>query len=74
MTKVTITKEEYKTLLFDSRAYRKLASIFNSQIIERPVSEIVESFRATQKYSKEFLSDLGEGLIDLRKSKAWKSK
>jgi len=74
MSKVTISKEEYMSLLFDAKAYRKLASNFASQAIERPVSEIVASFRRTGLYTKEFLSDLGDGLKDLRKSKAWRSK
>ena len=74
MSKVTISKEKYKSLLFEASAYRKLASSFASQIIEKPISEVVENFRATRKYSKTFLSDLKEGLSDLRKSKAWKSK
>lgn len=74
MSKVIISKEEYSSLLFESKAYRKLASNFASQIIERPVSEIIGSFRSTQKYSKAFLSDIEEGLRDLHKSKVWKSK
>ena len=74
MSKVTISKEEYKSLLFEAKAYRKLASSFASHIIEKPVSEIMENFRSTGKYSKGFLSDLENGLIDLRKSKVWRSR
>lgn len=74
MSKITISREKYKALLFEANAYRKLASTIASQAIERPVSEIVASFRATNLYSKGFLSDLDSGLKDLRKSKAWKSR
>lgn len=64
-----ISKNEYKSLTLQARAYRKLASVLASQILEEPVSEIVSSFKATGKYSKAFLSDLEDGLKDLRKSR-----
>lgn len=38
------------------------------------VNNIVEKFRKTGKYSVAFLRDLKDGLSDLQKSKAWKSK
>ena len=74
MSKITISKEEYKTLLTEARAYRRLASNFASQIIERPISVIVSNFHSTGKYSKEFLRDLEGGLNDLRRSKVWRSR
>ena len=74
MSKVTLSKDKYQSLLVQARAYRKLASNFALQIVEEPVSEIVSSFKSTGKYSKAFLSDLEEGLKDLRKSRVWKSK
>ena len=74
MSKITIPKEEYRALLFQAKAYRRLASNFAAQIIERPIPEIITSFHSTGKYSKAFLSDLESGLKDLRKSRAWKSR
>lgn len=74
MTTITIPKNEYLKLIFQSKAYQKIASDFASQIIEKPVSIIVENFKNTGKYNKEFLEDLKNGLQDLRKSKVWKSK
>ena len=74
MSTVTIPKAEYKTLISQANAYRKIASGFAAQVIETPVAQVVENFRATKKYSKEFLIDLEDGLKDLRKSKSWRSK
>ncbi len=39
-----------------------------------PVEKIVYKFQKTAKYSVAFLRDLKDGLSDLQKSKAWKSK
>ena len=69
MSTVTISKTEYQSLLFHANAYKKLASRFASQIIEKPVSEVMANFRSTGKYSKLFLNDLENGLKDLRRSK-----
>ena len=74
MSMVTIPKTEYQSLVNQANAYRKIASRFAAQVIETPVTQVVENFRATKKYSKEFLVDLEDGLKDLRKSKSWKSK
>lgn len=41
---------------------------------QKPVSDIVANFKKTGKYSTAFLRDLKDGLSDLQKSKAWKSK
>ena len=41
---------------------------------QKSVSDIVANFKKTGKYSVAFLHDLKEGLSDLQKSKAWKSK
>ena len=74
MSTVTIPKIEYQSLIRQANAYRKIASGFAAQVIETPVAQVVENFRATKKYSKEFLTDLEDGLNDLRGSKLWKSK
>ncbi|MBI5798888.1 MAG: hypothetical protein HZB10_03075 [Candidatus Yonathbacteria bacterium] len=74
MSTVTISKVEYQSLIRQANAYRKIASGFAAQAIETPVAQVVGNFRATKKYSKEFLADLGDGLKDLRKSKSWRSK
>ena len=41
---------------------------------QKSVNDIVENFKKTGKYSVAFLRDLKDGLSDLQKSKAWKSK
>ena len=78
MPTVTISKAKYRSLLSHANAYKKLASNFASNfashIVEEPLSEVVQNFRSTGKYSKAFLADLEDGLKDLRKSKVWKSK
>ncbi len=74
MSTITISKSKYEALLYYQDAYQKLASNFASQVVEKPIFEIVENFCSTKKYSKEFLFDLESGLKDLRESKTWKSK
>ncbi len=74
MEKVTISKSEYQGLVFRSEAYRQLASKFAASVVETPISDVVSNFKQTGKYSHTFLTDLKDGLNDLRKSKAWKSK
>jgi hypothetical protein len=71
MAKVTITKEEYKKLQQQSKAYQKLATRLFESIIKDPIREVVQDFRDTGLYSKEFLADLEVGL---RKSSYAKSK
>ena len=71
---VTISKTEYQSLVRQANAYRKIASGFATQVIETPVTQVVQNFQATKKYSKEFLADLEGGLNDLRGSKLWRSK
>lgn len=74
MNTITLPKNEYLDLLYQAKAYQKIASNFASQIIEKPISSVVDSFRSTGKYKEEFLFDLEDGLKDLRKSKSWNSK
>lgn len=74
MSTVTIPKIQYQSLVRQANAYRKIASGFAAQAIETPVAQVVENFRTTKKYSKEFLADLEDGLNDLRGSELWRSK
>ena len=74
MSTITLNKNEYKILKSQAEAYHMLASVFGSSAIEEPIETVVEDFRKTGKYSKAFLTDLKDGLHDLRNSKAWKSK
>ncbi|MBI5003831.1 hypothetical protein HZC00_01935 [Candidatus Kaiserbacteria bacterium] len=74
MNTVTLPKYEYETLAFQAKAYRAIASVIAGAQAERPIAEVVARFAKTKKYSKAFLADLEDGLADLRKSKAWKSK
>ena len=74
MSTITISRNRYQTLLSQANAYKKLASNFASQIVEEPLAEVMKNFRSSGKYSKDFISDLEDGLKDLRRSRAWKSK
>ena len=40
----------------------------------KSIEDVVANFKKTGKYSVAFLRDLKDGLSDLQKSKAWKSK
>lgn len=71
MDTITITKAEYKKLLFKAKAYEKLARNFFESSIKEQVEDIVNDFRDTDLYTKEFLTDLEEGL---RKSSLGKLK
>lgn len=51
-----------------------IKTVSKKQRVNNPVTDIVENFRKTGKYSVAFLRDLKDGLSDLQKSKAWKSK
>jgi hypothetical protein len=71
---VMVPQNEYDTLVYQASAYRALASTFAGVQSDRTVADVVANFAKTKKYSSGFLNDLKEGLTDLRKSKAWKSK
>ena len=58
MTTITLPKNEYLNLVYQAKAYKKIASDFASQIIEKPIPNVIENFRDTKKYNEEFLSDL----------------
>ena len=74
MNKVTISKTEYQRLIFQSKLYKQLAVKIAESLIESPIEDVVFNFKETDKYSDGFLSDLKDGLTDLRKSKLWRSK
>lgn len=74
MNTITLQRKEYETLASQAKAYRAIASTFAGVQAERTVEEIVSNFESTRVYSDAFLGDLKKGLIDLRKSKAWRSK
>lgn len=62
MNKVAIPKNEYKTLRRQANAYKKLMGKLFEEVIRDPVKEVVEDFRRTDLYAKEFLQDLEDGL------------
>ena len=62
MSRVTISKTEYQKLRKESKAYRAVASRLFEMLIKDPVKAVVDDFRASGLYSKEFISDLEDGL------------
>ena len=66
MSTITISKEEYKTLLATRERYEYLRGIVQEDIFSPPPvrnrNQIIAEFRATKKYSNAFLKDLDEGL------------
>lgn len=62
MVRVTIPKTEYEKLKRQAGAYRRFAAKFFESIIRDPIAEVVEDFRKTNLYPKEFLKDLEVGL------------
>lgn len=62
MATVTISKREYAKLRQREEAYKKLTARFFELALKDPISDIVEDFRKTGLYTKEFLGDLEDGL------------
>lgn len=62
MNKVNISKEEYQKLKKQSEAYKKLASRFFETIVKDPIKDVIQDFRQSNLYTKDFLSDLENGL------------
>ena len=62
MATITIPKTEYSKLKRQSDAYKKLSSRFFEFMIKDPIEEVVSDFRKTSLYTKEFLTDLEDGL------------
>ena len=71
MSKVVISKEEYKKLKKYSEAYKKLASRFFEAAVKDPIEDTVTEFRRTGLYTKEFLNDLEKGLRKSSYSTKW---
>lgn len=62
MATITIPKTEYSKLKRQADAYKKLSGRFFEFMIKDPIEEIVNDFRKTNLYTKEFLTDLEDGL------------
>jgi hypothetical protein len=59
---VTLSKEEYRNLKQQARAYQELAERVFSVPLQGTAAEIIADFKATNKYSAEFIADLEDGL------------
>ena len=62
MENITIPKSEYVKLQRQANAYKKLAKGIFDSVVKDSVRDIVEDFKKTNLYTKEFLADLDEGL------------
>jgi hypothetical protein len=71
MSTITISKKEYAQLKSQASAYRGMAKNLFSAVINDPISEVAEDFKATGRYSRAFLKVLETGL---RKSSYLKRK
>ena len=59
---VTLSKQEYLSLKQQAQAYRALAAKVFELPLKDPVAEVVADFKTTGHYTKEFLTDLEDGL------------
>ena len=62
MSRITISKTEYSKLRKEAKAYRTVAARLFELLIKDPVKNVVEDFRASKLYSREFIADLEDGL------------
>jgi len=62
MSTITISKKEYQKLKGQALAYRKMAKSLFLAVVKDPISEVVQDFKATGLYNKNFLKDLESGL------------
>lgn len=66
MAKIAIPKTEYEQLLEKARRYEYLRQILEEDIFAPPptrsIKAILNEFRATGQYSREFLDSLAKGL------------
>jgi hypothetical protein len=66
MQKVTISKEEYNTLLASKLKYEYLEQIIKNDLFASPPTKnadtVMAAFTQTGKYNKAFLQGLGKGL------------
>ena len=59
---ITIPKTQYQELKTQAKAYKQIMTTLFKQAIKNPVSQVVDDFRNTKLYSKEFIQDLEDGL------------
>ena len=71
MSEITISKEEYKKLKQQAKAYKKLTGSLFEFVIRDQVEDVVKDFRKTNLYTNEFIKELEDGL---RKSSYNKTK
>ena len=64
MSTVTISKIKYQKLRRHAEAYKRLSSRLFEFAIRDPIEEVVNDFKKTNLYTKEFLKDLEDGLRD----------
>ncbi|MEK7553661.1 MAG: hypothetical protein AAB504_03220 [Patescibacteria group bacterium] len=62
MDTVIIPKTEYSKLKRQSDAYKKISSRFFEFIIKDPIEDVINDFQKTNLYTREFLTDLEDGL------------
>jgi len=62
MSKMTIEKNEYRSLKRQSSAYRKLAARLFEAVVKDDISSVIQDFARTNLYSKEFLAEFESGL------------
>ncbi len=62
MTTINISKIEYSKLRRQADAYKKLSSRLFEFAIKDPIEDVVNDFRETNLYAKEFLADMEDGL------------
>lgn len=74
MTKIILPKIEYEQLKRQAEAYREFAASFFELTIKDPIEAVVEDFRGTKLYSKDFLNDLEDGLRKSSYAKKYENK
>ncbi len=62
MSEVTISKEEYRQLKQQAKAYKKLTGHLFEFVIRDRVEDVVKDFRKTKLYTNEFIKELEDGL------------
>jgi len=66
MATISISKKEYHQLVEKALRYEYISQLLKEDIFASPptrsVKKIIESFKATRLYNKEFLRSLKEGL------------
>ncbi len=62
MSEVTISKEEYRQLKQQAKAYKKLTGHLFEFVVRDRVEDVVKDFRKTKLYTNEFIKELEDGL------------